>query len=120
MKICIAYFSKYGNGKKCVEHLQGNFKKRGTKAELYSILEVKPDSLPEADVYIFSSPTRMIGIPGKMKRFVKKMKLPQEGARYAVINTFSDESRVLERMDTILKTKGMVKASEGLSIKVLG
>ena len=70
MKIFIAYESKYGNGKKCVEQLQDIISNKGHNVESHSVREIKPTSLPQADLYIFSSPTQ-IGRPArKMRKFL--------------------------------------------------
>ena len=72
MKVCIAYESKFGSGKKLVEHMETTISKKGHDVETFSVRETKPDSLPNADIYIFSSPTHMCEPPGKMKKFLKK------------------------------------------------
>jgi flavodoxin len=121
MKVCIAYESRFGNGKKLVEHMQRTISKKGHDVEIYSIRETKPDSLPNVDVYIFSSPTQIGGPPGKMKKFLKKLKINQEGARYALMETYMyPESKTLQKMEEILQSKGMTKISDEVSIKVNG
>jgi flavodoxin len=72
MKVCIAYESKYGNGKKCMEYLQSVMSKKGHNVEMFSIHEKKPTSAPSANLYVFSSPTQIGGPAGKMKKFLKK------------------------------------------------
>ena len=87
MKVCIAYESKYGNGKKCMEYLQSVMSKKGHNVEMFSIHEKKPTSVPSANLYVFSSPTQIGGPAGKMKKFLKKMQITQEGAKYALVTT---------------------------------
>ena len=48
-------------------------KEKGADVELYSVSEKSPKDLAEADIYIFSSPTRMGNPVGKVKGFIKKM-----------------------------------------------
>lgn len=124
MKVCIVYESKYGNGKKCMEYLQDVMSKKGHDVEISSIREIKPESLPQADFYIFSSPTHIGGPPGKMKRFLKKVEIGQVGAKYALMTTCLDpmdpKTKTLQKMEEILQTKGMMKDSDGLMIKVTG
>ncbi len=121
MKVCIAYESKYGNGKKLVEHIQTTISKKGHDVEAHSVREIKPDSLPNADVYIFSSPTHIGGPPGKMKKFLKKLEVNQDGAKYSLMATYMDpKSKTLQKMEEILQTKGMTKVSDGVSVKVNG
>jgi flavodoxin len=119
MKVCIAYESKFGNGKKLVEHMQTTISKKGHDVERYSVRETKPDSLPKADIYIFSSPTHLGGPPGKMKKFLKKLEINQEGAKYALMATYLyPNSKTLQKMEDLLGPKGMIKVTDGVSLKV--
>ena len=119
MKVCIAYESKFGNGKKLVKHIQTTISKKGHDVEAYSISETKPDSLPNADIYIFSSPTHIGGPPGKMKKFLKKLEINQEGAKYALMETYMyPKSKTLQKMEELLRPKGLTKVSDGVSLKV--
>jgi flavorubredoxin len=121
MKVCIAYESKYGNGKKCVEHLQNVITKKGHDVETFSIREVKPTSLPQANLYFFSSPTHVGSAPGKMKKFLKNLDIKQEGAKYALIATCMDpNTKALQKMEELLQPTGMTKVSNGIKIKVTG
>ncbi len=121
MKVCIAYDSKYGNGKKLVEHMQNTMSKKDHEVETYSVREINPDSLPNADVYIFSSPTHIGRPSGKMKKFLNKLEINQDGAKYSLIATYKDPNpKTLQKMEEILQTKGMTKISEGVFIKVNG
>jgi flavodoxin len=121
MKVCIAYESKFGNGKKLVDHMQTTLSKKGHNVETCSVREVSPDSLPNADLYIFSSPTHVGGPPGKMKKFLKKLKINQEGARYTLMATSMDpNAKTLQKMEQLLQSKGITKATDGVRIKVNG
>ena len=121
MKVCIAYESKYGNGKKCVEHLQSIISKKGHDVETPSIREIKPSSLLQADLYIFSTPTHIGGPPGKMKKFLKKLEITEEGTKYALMTTCLDyKTKALQIMDGLLQHSGMTKVSDGIKIKVTG
>ena len=57
-----------------------------------------------------------------MKKFLKKVVIPQENAKYALITTCMDppKSKSLETMGEILEQKGVKKAVDGLMIKVTG
>ena len=119
MKVCIAYESKYGNGKKCVEYLQNIIKAKGHDVDIFSIRNIKPDLLPEADFYIFSSPTHIGSLPWKMRRFLKKLNA-KEGTKYALMTTCINlDTKVIQKMEEILGKKGMIKISE-IKIKVRG
>jgi menaquinone-dependent protoporphyrinogen IX oxidase len=121
MKVCITYETKFGNGKKCAHYLSGAITKKGHEAEVFSIREVKPNSLPKADIYVFSSPTHVGGPPGKMKKFLKKAEIEGKAFKYALIATYMDpKTKTLEKMEALLSPKGMTKVSDGLKIKVTG
>ncbi len=121
MNVCIAYESKYGNGQKCVKHLKDIISNKGHVVDIFSVRDVKPNELLQADVYVFSAPTQ-IGSPArKMKKFLKKINITQEGAKYALITTHSsDKTEVLEKMEKLLQPTGMTKITDGLKIKVTG
>ena len=66
MNINIIYESQFGNGKKVVEELAAILKENGQDVDLFPVAKTKPDELPEADLYIFSSPTRKFMLPRNM------------------------------------------------------
>ena len=120
MKICIAYFSKFGNGKMAAEHLHGQLVKMGHIVVLHSADSIDPKLLPAMDMYVFSSPTHMGSPAGKMNRFLKKLALP-EGSRYALMATYmGGKTNTLLKMEKILAKKGYVKTHDGLELKVEG
>jgi flavodoxin len=86
MKIAILYESKYGNGKAVVGRLSDKLGASGVQVEVHHIDEVRPKELGAADLYVFSSPTRLGKPIGSMKRFLKRAQLPSE-ARYALVAT---------------------------------
>ena len=121
MKVYIAYESKYGNGKKCVDYLQEAIKKKGHSVETSPIHEIKANSLPNADLYIFSSPTHIGRPPRKMKKFLKKLEISQEEAKYTTIAThLNPDAKTLQKLDELIQPKGMTKASDGVQIRVTG
>jgi multimeric flavodoxin WrbA len=86
MKIEYLHASKYGNGEKVAEQFKTQMAARGAAVEVHHIRQVRPDRLPAADLYLFSSPGR-IGKPiGEMRRFLKRVRLPR-GTRYAILTT---------------------------------
>lgn len=118
MMIFIIYESHFGNGKKCIEYLQEILNKKGHLVEISSILEVQPNYLPKADLYIFSAPTHSKGPPAQMKDFLKNLKL-EKGIKYAIMTThIAPETKTLKIMENLLKPKGLVKISDGLKVKV--
>ena len=119
MKVCIVYDSKYGNGKKCVEYLQHIIAAKKYDVEIFSVHETKPSSLPKADYYIFSSPTHIGSPTRKMKKFLRNLSVIK--ANYALMTTCIDfKTKALQKMEKILQNKGMIKASDGIKIKVNG
>lgn len=121
MNICIAYDSKYGNGKKCVDYLEKIMRAKGHNVNTYSVRETEPAQLPATDFYIFSAPTHIGGPPRKMKKFLKNLEPKQGGAKYSLITTFVDPtSKTLEKMDVVLRPKKMTKVTDGLMIQVGG
>ena len=121
MKIFITYESKYGNGKKVVDQLQNALKGKGHEVQVGSVREVKPNSLPQADLYVFHSPTHMGSPVGKVKKFLKKMEIPRKDAKYALMATHMDpKAMTVNKMDKLLSPKGMTKISDGLQVMVKG
>ena len=84
----IEYFhaSKYGNGAMVAEEFKHQMAAKGVQVTVRHIKEVKPNQLPPADLYVFSSPGRFGKPIGAMRRFLKKVELPA-GTRYAILTT---------------------------------
>lgn len=59
---------------------------KGIVVNIHHTRDAKPKEMPPSDLYIFSSPGRMGRPIGSMRRFLKKLKLP-EGTRYAILTT---------------------------------
>lgn len=129
MRIEIFHASKFGNGERVAKDLQRVLAARGLQANVHRIDEVRPRELPPADLYVFSSPTR-IGKPlGSARRFVKKVKLPA-GTRYAIFAThgaprpdkktgkmptpeeMAKWQRTTPILDELLASKGLVKVAD--------
>ena len=123
MNISIIYESKYGNGKEAMTYLETILRKKGYSVQLMSVHEVKPKSLPEASLYIFSAPNRMGKIVRSMRKYLEKIEIKNSNTNYILVNTCLDPSssidRGLEQMEEILKEKNISKLSEGLKLKVM-
>ncbi len=123
MNISIIYESKYGNGKKSMTYLETSLRKKGHSVQLMSVHEVKPKSLPEADLYIFSAPNRIGKIIRSMRKFLEKIEIKNSNTHFILINTCLDPSasidRGLEQMEEILSKKKISKLSDGLKLKVM-
>ncbi|MBC7107289.1 MAG: hypothetical protein H5T41_00610 [Methanomassiliicoccales archaeon] len=128
MIIELYHASRFGNGQRVAEEFKKVMEKRGHVVNLHHIKNSRPKSIAPADLYVFGSPTR-IGRPiGSMRRFLKKIDLP-EGTRYAVFATHGEAvpdkktgkrpteeemarwRRTIPEIDAILKGKGMVKVA---------
>jgi hypothetical protein len=86
MKIEYVHASKFGNGASVAEEFRRQMAAKGVTVGVHHIGEARPDRLPTADLYVFSSPGRMGRPIGGMRRFLKKLRLPA-GTRYAILTT---------------------------------
>jgi flavodoxin len=128
----IEYFhaSKYGNGAMVAEEFKKQVAAKGVTVNVHHIKEARPQELPPADLYLFSSPGR-IGKPiGGMRRFLKKVN-PPAGTKYAILTTeaapqpdkktgrmpteeeMARWQRIIPIMNGLLQDKGLVKVAEG-------
>ena len=84
----IEYFhaSKFGNGAMVAEEFSNQMAAKAVMVNVQHIRTARPDRLPTADLYVFSSPGRMGKPIGGMRRFLKKLRLPA-GTRYAILTT---------------------------------
>ena len=129
MKIEYVHASKYGNGAMVAEEFNKQMAAKGVTVGVQHIREARPDRLPPADLYVFSSPGRMGRPTGGMRRFLKKLRLPA-GTRYAILTTelapqpdkktgqipTEEEQarwqRVRPIMNELLQAAGLVKVAE--------
>jgi menaquinone-dependent protoporphyrinogen IX oxidase len=129
MNIAYLHASKFGNGEMVAAEVKQLMAVKGVVVDVHHIREVRPTALSPADLYVFSSPGRMGKPIGRMRRFLKKVRLPA-GTRYAVLTTEaapkpdkktgrmpSEEERakwqrVIPIMNEILQGKGLVKVAE--------
>ncbi len=122
--------SKYGNGAMVAEEFKKQMAAKGVTVNVHHIRDARPKEMPPADLYLFSSPGRMGKPIGRMRRFLKKVKLPS-GTKYAILTTegaprpdkktgrmpteeeLAKWQRVIPIMNEILQEKGLVKVAEG-------
>ena len=116
MKYVIVYWSRYGNGKKVVDYLAGKLKEKSIETQILKTDEADPAALPEADLYVFSSPTEAFNIQKNMRNFMKSLK-DMEEKKYGIINTHAMERNWLHKMENLLSKKKMVKVT-GVDFKV--
>lgn len=125
MKINIIYASWFGNGKEVVEKLAEILIEKKQDVKLFSIMEKVnnkiQDNIPDADLYIFSSPTRKFSLPANVKEFITGFIPPKSQASYALMTTYMDPRTIaLKKMESILNSKGMLKIAGDFKVKVLG
>ncbi len=121
MKINILYASWFGNGKKVVEELAEILIKKNQDVRLFSIMEKPTEIIPDADLYIFSSPTRKFSLPTNVKDFISSFTSPKSQTYYALMTTYMDPRTIgLKKMETALNSKGMLKATGDFKVKSLG
>jgi menaquinone-dependent protoporphyrinogen IX oxidase len=129
MRIEYLHASKYGNGAMVAEEFDKQLAAKGVTVNVHHIREARPDRLPTADLYLFSSPGRMGKPIGGMRRFLKKLRLPA-GTKYAILTTemapqpdkktgrtpteeeLAKWQRVRPIMNEILQGEGLVKVAE--------
>jgi len=129
MRIEYLHASKYGNGAMVAEEFDKQLAAKGVTVNVHHIREARPDRLPTADLYLFSSPGRMGKPIGGMRRFLKKLRLPA-GTKYAILTTemapqpdkktgripteeeLAKWQRVRPIINEILKGAGLVKVAE--------
>ena len=86
MRIEYVHASKYGNGATVAQEFKHQMEARGAAVTVHHIRDVRPQELPPADLYLFSSPGRMGRPIGGMRRFLKKVDLAP-GTKYALLTT---------------------------------
>jgi sulfite reductase alpha subunit-like flavoprotein len=128
MKIEYLHASKYGNGAMVAEEFSKQMAARGVIVDVHHIQDANPKELPPADLYLFSSPARFGKPIRSMRRFLKKVELP-EGTKYAILTTeaaphpdragrapseqeLARWTRVRPIMNEVLQRKGLVEVAE--------
>jgi hypothetical protein len=129
MKIEYFHASKYGNGAMVAKEFTKQMTARGVTVNVHHIREARPDRLPTADLYLFSSPGRMGKPIGGMRRFLRKVRLPV-GTKYAILTTeaaprpdkktgripteeeLAGWQRVRPIMNELLQSAGLVNVAE--------
>ena len=129
MKIEYFHASRYGNGAMVAEEFGKQMAARGVRVNVHHIRQARPEQLPPADLYLFSSPGRFGKPIGGMRRFLTKVRLPA-GAKYAILTTemapkpdkktgrvrteeeMARWQRVRPIMNEILQGKGLTEVAE--------
>jgi len=111
MKYVIVYWSRYGNGKKLVDHLAATLQTKGAQTQVLTTDEANPAALPPADVYVFSAAVEAMNIQKNMRGFMKRLQ-GMAGKNYGIINTHGMPKNRLPKMEKFLSIKDMVKLAE--------
>jgi multimeric flavodoxin WrbA len=130
MNIAYYHASKFGNGAIVAEEFKKVMAARGITVSVQHIRDADPKDLPEADLYVFSSPGRMGKPKGSVRRFLRQVSL-EPGTRYAILTTqgapqpdkktgkmptqeeLDRWERVIPVMNELLEAKGLKKVAEG-------
>jgi hypothetical protein len=127
----IEYFhaSRFGNGAMVADHFRTVMAAQDATVNVHHIRDVRPDRLPPADLYVFSSPGQWGKPIGKVRRFLAGVRLAT-GTPYAILTTEiapqpdkttgrmpTDEEiakvqRVRPVMNEILQGSGLVNVAE--------
>jgi flavodoxin len=117
MKHVIVYWSRYGNGKKVVEHLSKILEEKGDETTILTTDQADPKSMPECDNYIFSAPTEMMNVQKNMRKFMKKLS-GVEDCSCGIINTHETKGiNWIGKMEKMVSKKGM-KMIAGMDFEV--
>jgi len=130
MNIAYYHASKFGNGAMVAAEFKKIMDARGITVSVQHIRDANPKDLPQADLYVFSSPGRMGKPKGSVRRFLSKVSL-EPGTRYAILTTqgapkpdkktgkmpaqeeLDRWERVIPIMNELLEAKGLKKVAEG-------
>jgi flavodoxin len=119
MRINIIYESHFGNGKKIVDELSKILKSKKQDVKLFSVNNTSPEKLPEADLYIFSSPTRKFALPPEISNFLDNFNPPTKNIKYALMTTYLDPRTIaLKKMAEKLDSKEIKKAANDFKVRV--
>ncbi len=118
MKCVIVYFSRYGNGKKIVEHLAGTLRGKGAETQVLRVEETTPTAMPLADMYVFSAPAEAMNLNKDMRKFIKQL-TGMANRKYGIINTHAMNKNRLAKMEKLLSKQDMIKVAE-LDFKMVG
>jgi flavodoxin len=111
MKYVIVYWSRFGNGKKIVDYVESKLQDKQADVQVLKTDEADPSALPEADMYLFSSPTEAFNLQRNMRSFMKKL-TGMDGKKYGIINTHGMDRNLLGKMEKLLNKKNMEMVAE--------
>ena len=119
VRIEYLHASKYGNGARVAEEFAKQMASQGAAVTIHHIRDVNPKEMPEADLYVFSSPGRLGRPRWGVRRFLKKVQLPS-GTKYAIVTTEmptpeerTEWQHIIPIMNETLQEKGLVNVAQG-------
>ncbi len=129
MKIAYFHASEFGNGAMVAEEFRRIMAAKGIAVTVQHIRDSRPEAMPAADLYVFSSPGRY-GKPIKTERaFLSRVRLPP-ATKYAILTTemppkpdrktgkmpteeeHAKWQRVRPIMNELLRAKGLTNVAE--------
>ena len=113
----IVYWSRYGNGKRVIGHLEKRMKEKGINTQVMKTDSADPTKMPDADFYVFSSPTEAFRVQKNMRKFMKKLER-MEGKNYGIINTHGMKRNWLKSMEKVLSKKKKMNKVASIDFKV--
>ncbi len=113
----IVYWSRYGNGKRVIGHLENRMKEMGINTQVMKTDSADPTKMPDADFYVFSSPTEAFRVQKNMRKFMKKLER-MEGKNYGIINTHGMKRNWLKSMEKVLSKKKKMNKVASIDFKV--
>jgi len=121
MKINIIYDSEHGNGEKIAEDLMDMIKDSDNEAHIYHARKTDPETIGDAELYIFGSPTHLRGPSRRIKKMIKKLPFGKSGAKYALFTTSRNgKGKAADKMEKMLKNRGLRKGASNLHLRVEG
>ncbi len=136
MNVAYYHASKYGNGAMVAAEFKRIMAAKGIAVDVHHVRDAKPTELPQADLYVFSSPGRMGKPIGSARRFLSKVRLQPE-TKYAILTTqaapkpnkktgkmpteeeLARWERIIPIMNELLQAKGLKEVAEG-TVQVTG
>jgi menaquinone-dependent protoporphyrinogen IX oxidase len=86
MNIEYLHASRFGNGAKVAAEFTKQMAARGATVHVHHIRDARPDALPAADLYVFSSPGQWGKPIRRVRQFLSQIVLPA-GTPYALLTT---------------------------------
>ena len=118
MQICITYYSKFGNNMTIADYLTKKLRADKHRVLVYALNEIKPAEMPEAQIYLFSTPIKKGKLPRKFRKVLSKLELPSQDASIAMIATsYEDPDNALQELTKALEGHNLPHSAPGLVLQ---